>query len=69
MRTKRNAYRILAGRPEGRRLLGRPRNRWVDNVNMDLKEIGWDGMDWIDLEQDRDQWRALVKTVMNLQVP
>jgi hypothetical protein len=49
--------------------LGRPRRRWVDNIEMDLREIGWDGMDWIDLVQDRDQWRALVNTVMNLRVP
>jgi hypothetical protein len=49
--------------------LGRPRHRWVDNIQMDLREIGWDVMDWIDLAQDRDQWRALVNTVMNLRVP
>jgi hypothetical protein len=66
---KRNAYRILAGKPEGKRPLGRPRHRWEDNIRMDLREIGWGGMDWIDLAQDRDQWRALVKTVMNLRVP
>jgi hypothetical protein len=64
----RNAYRIL-GMPEGKRSLGRPRRRWVDNVKMDVRDIEWDGMDWIDLAQDRDQWRALVNTVMNLQVP
>jgi hypothetical protein len=57
------------GKPEGKRPLGRPRRRWVDNIKMDLGEIGWDGMDWIDLAQDRDRWRALVNTVMNLQVP
>jgi hypothetical protein len=57
----RNAYRILVGNPEGKRPLGRSRRRWVDNIKMDLREIGWDGMDWIDLAQDRDQWRALVK--------
>jgi hypothetical protein len=51
------------GKPEGKRPLGRPRRRWVDNVKMDLMEIGWGGMDWIDLAQDRDQWRALVSTV------
>jgi hypothetical protein len=51
----RNAYRILVGKPEGKRLLGRPRRRWVDNIRIDLREIGWDGMDWIDLAQDRDQ--------------
>jgi hypothetical protein len=66
---KRNAYRILVGEPEGKRPLGRPTCRWVDNIKMDLGEIGWDGMDWINLAQARDQWRALVNTVMNLQVP
>jgi hypothetical protein len=63
---KRNAYRILVGKPEGKRTLGRPRCRWVDNIKMDLREIGLDGMDWIDLAQDRDQWKALVNMVMNL---
>jgi hypothetical protein len=66
---KRNAYRILVGKPEGKRPLKRPSCRWMDNIIMDLREIGWDGMDWIDLAQDRDQWRALVNTVMNLRVP
>jgi hypothetical protein len=61
--------RILVGKPEGKRPLGRPRRRWVDNIKMDHREIGWDVMDWIDLVQDRDQWRALVNTVMNLRVP
>jgi hypothetical protein len=61
----RNSCRILVGKPEGKRPLGRPRRRWVDNVNMDLSEIGWGGMDWIDLPQDRDQWRAFVNTAMN----
>jgi hypothetical protein len=65
----RNAYRILVGRLEGRRPLGRPRGRLVDNIKMHLREIGWDGIDWIDLAQVRDQWRALVNTVMNLRVP
>jgi hypothetical protein len=60
---RRNAYRTLVGKPEGKRPLGRPRRRWVDNIKMDLRELG---MDWIDLAQDRDQWRALVNTVMNL---
>jgi hypothetical protein len=69
MGERRNAYRILMGKPEGRRSLGRPRCRWVDNIKMDLREIGWDGIDWIDLAQNRDQWRAFVNTVMNLQVP
>jgi hypothetical protein len=55
--------------PEGNRSLGRPRRRWADNIKIDLREIGWDGMDWIDLAQDRDQWRVLVNTVMNLRVP
>jgi hypothetical protein len=64
-----NAYRILVGKSEGKRPLGRPRRRWVNNIKMDLREIGWDGMDWIDLAQDTDQWRAVVKTVMNLRVP
>jgi hypothetical protein len=63
------ACRILVGKPEGKRPLGRPRRRWEDNSKMDLTEIGWDGMDWIDVAQDRDQWRALVNTVMNLRVP
>jgi hypothetical protein len=65
----RNAYRILVGKPEGKRLLGRPRRRWVDNIEMDLREIIWVDIYWIDLVQDRDQWRALVNTVMNLRVP
>jgi hypothetical protein len=66
---KRNACRILVRKPEGKRPLGRPRRRWVDNYKMDLREIRWDGMDWIDLAQDRDQWRALENTAMNLRVP
>jgi hypothetical protein len=66
---KRNAYRILVRHPEGKRSLGRPRRRWVDNIGMDLREIGWDGMDWSDLGQGRDQWRALVNMVMNHRVP
>jgi hypothetical protein len=65
----RNAYRILVGNPEGKRPLGRSRRRWVDSIKMDLRETGWSGMDWIDLAQDRDQWRALVNAVMNLRVP
>jgi hypothetical protein len=65
----RNAYRILVGKPEGRRPLGRPRRRWVYNVKKDLREIGWVGVDWIELAQGRNQWRALVNMVMNLQVP
>jgi hypothetical protein len=65
----RNAYRILVGNPEGKRPLGRPGHRWEDNIKMDLREIRWGGMDWIVLARDRDQWRALVNTVMNLRVP
>jgi hypothetical protein len=64
-----NAYRILVGKPEEKRPLGRPRRRWVNNIKIDLRKIGWDGMDWIDLVQDKDQWRALVNKVMNLRVP
>jgi hypothetical protein len=66
---KRNVYRILVVKSEGKRPLGRPRCRWVDTIKIDLREMGLDGMDWIDLAQDRDQWRALVNTVMNLRVP
>jgi hypothetical protein len=65
----RNAYRILVGKPEGKRPLGRPRLSCVDNIKMDLREIGWDDMDWIELAQDRDHWRALVNTVLNLRIP
>jgi hypothetical protein len=60
---------ILAGKPEGNRPLGRPRRGWVNNIKMDLSEIEWDGVDWIDMAQDRDQWRTLVNTVLNLRVP
>jgi hypothetical protein len=66
---KRIAYRILVGKPEGKRPLGRPRRRWVNNIKMDLGGIGWGGMGWIDLAQDRNQWRAPVNTVMNLWLP
>jgi hypothetical protein len=69
MGPKRNAYRILVRKSEGTRPLGRPRNIWVYNIKIDLREIGWAGMDWIDLAQNRDQWRALVNMVMNLRVP
>jgi hypothetical protein len=60
---------FLVGKPEGKRPLGRPSRRWVDNIKMDLREIGWDGVDWIDMAHDRDQWMALVNTVLNLRVP
>jgi hypothetical protein len=66
MGEKRNGYRILVGKPEGKRPLRRPRRRWVDNIKIDLREIGWDFMDWINLAQDREQWRTLVNTVMSL---
>jgi hypothetical protein len=66
---KRNACRILVGKPEAKRPLGRPRRRWVDNIKMDFREIGWNGMDWIDLAEDKDEWRTLVGTVMNLLLP
>jgi hypothetical protein len=59
----------IGRKPEGKRPLGRPRRRWVDNIKMDLREIEWDGMDCIELAEDKDQWRALVNTVMNLRVP
>jgi hypothetical protein len=69
MEEVRGAYNILVGRPEGRRPLGRPRSRWENNIKMDLREIGFGDVDWIHWAQDRDRWRALVNTVMNLQVP
>jgi hypothetical protein len=69
MGEKRNAYKIFVGKPEGKKPLGRPRRRLVDNIKVDLREIGWDDINWIDLAQDRDQWRALVNTIMNLRVP
>jgi hypothetical protein len=65
----RGAYNILVGRPEGRRLLGRPRRRWEDNIERDLREIGFEDVDLIHWAQDRDRWQALVNTVMNLRVP
>jgi hypothetical protein len=69
MGEKRNVYRLLLGKPEGRRPLGRPRHRWMDNIKMDLLEIGLNVVDWIGLAQDRYRWRALVNAVMNLRVP
>jgi hypothetical protein len=66
---KRNAYRILVGKSERSRPVGRPRRRWVDNIKMDLRDTGWDGVDWIGLDQDRNQWKVLVNTVMNFRVP
>jgi hypothetical protein len=60
---------VLVGKPEGNRPLGRPRNRWEDNIKMDLQEVGCGGMDWIELPQDRNRWQALVNVVMNLRVP
>jgi hypothetical protein len=69
MGEKRNAYRLLVGKPEGKRPLGRPRCRWVDNVRIDLGEVGWGDVDWIGLAKDRNRWRALVNSVLNLLVP
>jgi hypothetical protein len=69
MGDRRGAYRALVGKPDGRRPLGRPRRRWEDNIKMDLREVGWGGMDWISLAQDRDRWRDVVNAVMNLRVP
>jgi len=66
---RRGVYRVLVGKSEGKRLLGRHRRRWEDNIKMDLPEVGCGGMDWIELAQDRDRWRALVNAVMNLLVP
>ena len=65
----RGVHRVLVGRPEGKRPLGRPRRRWGDNIKMDLQEVGGGCEDWLELAQDRDRWRALVNTVMNLRVP
>jgi hypothetical protein len=69
MAEKRNVYRLLVGKPEGKRPLGRLRRRWTDNITMDLLEIGLSVVDWIGLAQDRYRWRALVNSVMNLRVP
>jgi hypothetical protein len=68
MREGRNVYRVLVGKPEGKGPLGRPRHRWEDGIKMDLREIGWGGVEWIQLAQDRDRWRAVVNAVMNLRV-
>jgi hypothetical protein len=69
MGEKRNAYILLVGKPEGKKPLGRPRRRWVDNIRMDLGEVGWGDVEWIDLAKDRNRWRALVKSVLKLRVP
>jgi hypothetical protein len=69
MGENRNAYRLLVGKPEGKRPLGRPRRRWVDNIRMDLEEVGRGDVDWIGLAQDWNRWRALVNSVLNLRVP
>jgi hypothetical protein len=69
MGEKMNAYKLLVGKPEGKRPLGRPRRRWVDNIKIKLREIGWGSMEWIDLAQDRNQWRALANRVMELRIP
>jgi len=69
MGERRSVYRVLVGKPEGKRALGRPRRRWEDNIKMDLQAVGCGGMDWIELAQDRDRWRAFVNAEMNLRVP
>jgi hypothetical protein len=69
MGEKRNVYRLLVGKPEGKRALGRPRCRWIDNIKMELLEIGLGVVDWIGLAQDRHRWKALANMVMNLRVP
>jgi hypothetical protein len=69
MGEKRNVYRLFVGKPEGKRPLGRPKCRWIDNIKMDLLEIGFSVVDWIGLAQDSYRWRALVNSVMNLRVP
>ena len=66
---RRGVYRVLVGKPDGKRPLGRTRRRWEDNIKMDLQEVGYGDMDWIELAQDRDRWRALVNAVMKLRVP
>ena len=69
MGEERGVYRVFVGKPEGKRPLGRPRRRWIDNIRMDLQEVGCGYMDWIGLAEDRDRWRTLVSAVMNLRVP
>jgi hypothetical protein len=69
MGEKRNGYRLLVGKPEGKKPIGRPRRRRVDNIRMDLGEVGWGDVDWIGLAQDRNRWRTLVNSVLNLRVP
>jgi hypothetical protein len=69
MGEKRNAYRLLVGKPEGKRPLGRPRRRWVNNITMDLGKVGWCDVDWIGLAKDRNRWRALVNSVLNFWDP
>jgi len=69
MGERRGDYRVLVGKSEGKRPVGRPRRRWEDNIKMDLQEVGCEGMDWIELDQDRDRWRTLVNAVMKLRVP
>jgi hypothetical protein len=69
MGEKKGIYRVLVGKPEGKRPLGRTRHKWEDNIMMDIQEVGCGGMDWIELAQDRDRWRALVNVVINLRVP
>jgi hypothetical protein len=69
MGEKRNEYRLLVGKPGGKRPLGRPRRRWVDNIRIDLGEVRWGDVDWIDLAKDRNRWRAVVNSVLNLRVP
>jgi hypothetical protein len=69
MEEKRDVYRLVVAKPEGKRQLGRERCRWVDNIKMALVHMGWGSLDWIDLAQDRDKWRALVNVVLNIRVP
>jgi len=69
MGARRGVHRVLMGKPERKRLLERPRRKWEDNIKMDLKQVGCEGMDWIELVEDRDRWRAVVNAVVNLRVP